>query len=203
MPRTSPVGRFPCRDMSFSSGKKLWLHEWVCPEDGLVEEEGSVDNQENTQGAAEKTPAGESGLDKKCAETDSVSEDIEGDGMEDVYAIGFQELVDLNAVNVAIDIRSQAREREKMFGYCLFFFCPRNIAHQRQSMTMRLEQGVVSVTSTTCQSDTAVFYLLRSSARRVQSEKTFFIPCRGPPLSRSLPCRRRTDARPKKVVQRQ
>ena len=30
------------------------------------------------------------------------------DGMADVYAIGLQEVVDLNAVNVAIDIRSQA-----------------------------------------------------------------------------------------------
>lgn len=28
--------------------------------------------------------------------------------MADVYAIGLQEVVDLNAVNVAIDIRSQA-----------------------------------------------------------------------------------------------
>lgn len=32
-----------------------------------------------------------------------------GDGMEDLYAVGLQELVDLNAVNVAIDTRSQAR----------------------------------------------------------------------------------------------
>lgn len=32
--------------------------------------------------------------------------------MKDVYAIGLQELVDLNAVNVAIDTRSQARRNE-------------------------------------------------------------------------------------------
>lgn len=31
------------------------------------------------------------------------------DGMSDLYAIGLQEVVDLNAVNVAIDTRSQAR----------------------------------------------------------------------------------------------
>lgn len=30
--------------------------------------------------------------------------------MEDLYAIGIQELVDLNAVNVTIDTRSQVRQ---------------------------------------------------------------------------------------------
>lgn len=30
--------------------------------------------------------------------------------MQDVYAVGLQEVVDLNAVNVAIDIKSRARK---------------------------------------------------------------------------------------------
>lgn len=33
------------------------------------------------------------------------------DGMADIYAIGLQEVVDLNAVNVAMDKNSQVRSR--------------------------------------------------------------------------------------------
>ena len=33
-----------------------------------------------------------------------------GDGTQDVYAVGLQEVVDLNAVNIAINKRSQDRK---------------------------------------------------------------------------------------------
>lgn len=78
--------------------RKLWLHEWVCPQHGSVGYGGN--NNSKKAGA---------GKGKDCAESSNDGETEGDDGMEDVYAIGFQELVDLNAVNVAIDIRSQAR----------------------------------------------------------------------------------------------
>eukprot|EP00752_Nemacystus_decipiens_P002667 g2495.t1 len=74
----------------------LWLHEWLCPEDGLVEEGGNIRKEENEDDSpAEQTPG--AGLNNNRAEVGCVSEETQGDGMEDVYAIGFQELVDLNA----------------------------------------------------------------------------------------------------------
>ena len=75
-----------------------------------MEEGRGVRSQNNEQGSALDQDAG-AGPNNRHAENGSVGEDAESDGMEDVYAIGFQELVDLNAVNVAIDIRSQARKR--------------------------------------------------------------------------------------------
>lgn len=75
-----------------------------------MEEGRGVRSQDNEQGSAPDQDAG-AGPNNRHAENGSVGEDPESDGMEDVYAIGFQELVDLNAVNVAIDIRSQARKR--------------------------------------------------------------------------------------------
>lgn len=82
---------------------KLWLHEWLCPDGEKVGdgESNKINNKDTTESAAG------TGKEKDCTESSNVDETI-GDGMEDVYAIGFQELVDLNAVNVAIDIRSQA-----------------------------------------------------------------------------------------------
>eukprot|EP00903_Cladosiphon_okamuranus_P016392 g15117.t1 len=81
----------------------LWLHEWVCPEDGLLEERQCVRNQDDKE---------DSPVDNKQPEHGSLCGEPIYDGMEDVYAIGFQELVDLNAVNVTIDIRSQKRSVE-------------------------------------------------------------------------------------------
>lgn len=93
--------------------QKLWLHEWICPEDALVEEGGSARTQGNKEEGLPVEPAPGAGPDNKRAETGRVGEETcICDGMEDVYAIGFQELVDLNAVNVAIDIRSQVRLRQ-------------------------------------------------------------------------------------------
>lgn len=72
-----------------------------------MEEGESVRIQKNKHDSA--APTAEAGLDNSNHKNVSVGEETGGDGMEDVYAIGFQELVDLTAVNVAIDIRSQAR----------------------------------------------------------------------------------------------
>ncbi|CBJ29438.1 conserved unknown protein [Ectocarpus siliculosus] len=83
----------------------LWLHEWLCPAEGPEGKERSSGDASSAPPAAAKAGNAES----VCAET-SASE--EGNGMEDVYAIGFQELVDLNAVNVAVDIKSQKRSVE-------------------------------------------------------------------------------------------
>ncbi|CAM9247166.1 unnamed protein product, partial [Scytosiphon promiscuus] len=78
----------------------LWLHEWLCPEDAM-EKTGTI-NDSSSVSAADAAPS-----EVKSADTSGInvmSERAKGDGMEDVYAIGFQELVDLNAVNVAIDL---------------------------------------------------------------------------------------------------
>lgn len=74
--------------------QKWWLQEWLCPP--------------RDEGVGQTAPGVE--------DADDFSEQEDGrngDGMEDLYAVGLQELVDLNAVNVAIDTRSQAR----MYGF--------------------------------------------------------------------------------------
>lgn len=77
-----------------------------------MKEGGSVCTPKNKHDSeAEEAPTAEAGYDSSShADSRPVDEETECDGMKDVYAIGFQELVDLNAVNVAIDIRSQARK---------------------------------------------------------------------------------------------
>ncbi|CAM9352969.1 unnamed protein product [Ectocarpus fasciculatus] len=81
----------------------LWLHEWLCPEE---RPEGKGRSGGDASSAPQ--PAAEAGNAESAGAETFASK--EGDGMEDVYAIGFQELVDLNAVNVAVDIKSQASE---------------------------------------------------------------------------------------------
>lgn len=68
-----------------------WLDEWLRPT-----KEAS---NENEFGAGQSDDCG-----NKKDSTKNV------DGMEDVYAVGLQEVVDLNAVNVTIDTRSQVCE---------------------------------------------------------------------------------------------
>lgn len=70
----------------FGIGLQWWLQDWLCPR----EAESSND-------------AGRGGSN---GEVDNGAKD---DGMEDIYAVGLQEVVDLNAVNVAIDSKSQVR----------------------------------------------------------------------------------------------
>ncbi|CAM9717188.1 unnamed protein product [Ectocarpus sp. 4 AP-2014] len=81
----------------------LWLHEWLCP----AERPEGKGRSSGDASSAQPPPAKAGNAGSVCAETFASEE---GDGMEDVYAIGFQELVDLNAVNVAVDIKSQASE---------------------------------------------------------------------------------------------
>lgn len=71
----------------FGIGLQWWLQDWLCPRDA-----------ENSDGADRRGP--------DC----HVDNGAKDDGMEDIYAIGLQEVVDLNAVNVAIDSKSQVRE---------------------------------------------------------------------------------------------
>lgn len=83
-----------------------------------MEERRDVRNQDDKEVSVVEQATGADLDNNKHAERDSVCEETVCDGMEDVYAIGFQELVDLNAVNVAIDIRSQARS---CFDFSFFF----------------------------------------------------------------------------------
>ncbi|CAM9117041.1 unnamed protein product, partial [Laminaria digitata] len=78
-----------------------WLHEWLCPRD-----EGDGGAARREEDSPDKKKAALQHDAKTCSsKTEDSSKE---DGMADVYAIGLQEVVDLNAVNVAIDIRSQA-----------------------------------------------------------------------------------------------
>lgn len=67
---------------------KRWLYEWLCP-----------GNAGGTYGGV-RDGCGNQKADK-----------LNEDGMEDVYAIGLQEFVDLNAVNVTIDTKSQVTQQ--------------------------------------------------------------------------------------------
>lgn len=83
---------------------KLWLHEWLCPEE-------RPEGNRRSNGDASSAPQAAAEAENAESVFPETSASEEGDGMEDVYAIGFQELVDLNAVNVAVDIKSQVSDK--------------------------------------------------------------------------------------------
>lgn len=93
--------RFPRTDfalgLGISSVHQWWLCEWLCPKEADASEPG-VKNENRS------------------------STEKHEDGMEDMYAIGLQEVVDLNAVNVAIDHKSQARHNKRRTTIVLEFY---------------------------------------------------------------------------------
>lgn len=61
--------------------------------------------------SAESAPGSKSRDVQDEEEGSKESKRTSADGMADIYAIGLQEVVDLNAVNVAMDKNSQVRSR--------------------------------------------------------------------------------------------
>ncbi|CAM9157086.1 unnamed protein product, partial [Sphacelaria rigidula] len=75
-----------------------WLYEWLSPKN---------DEQDAVAEKAESASDSKSRDDQDEEEGSKGSKRTSADGMADIYAIGLQEVVDLNAVNVAMDKNSQ------------------------------------------------------------------------------------------------